>query len=224
MRIQEPSLIQIQGLNQSAQGQPVHKNRFASQNRMAGSQPVWQQPKLQDMQANFNPQLEPATGISSGVPADKQMGFADLLDVINPLQHIPLVSTLYRKVTGDVIGPAAQFIGGALFGGPIGAASAMADAAIRDRTGKGFTDNMTALVTDSDQAFKQETDMDLASSADFGAIMPAAGRHYTFGAVPRTAGLMPIWGAPVQTASASKPVKALSLDTDFALMLQRLEA
>ncbi|MSQ67469.1 MAG: hypothetical protein EXR83_04655 [Gammaproteobacteria bacterium] len=48
--------------------------------------------------------------------------FADVLDVVNPLQHIPLVSTLYRRLTGDAIDPAMQLAGGALYGGPVGVA------------------------------------------------------------------------------------------------------
>ena len=37
---------------------------------------------------------------------DKEEGlsFGDFLEIINPLQHIPVVSTLYRMVTGDEIG------------------------------------------------------------------------------------------------------------------------
>ena len=31
--------------------------------------------------------------------------FLDMLDIINPLQHIPVVSTLYRAITGDTIEP-----------------------------------------------------------------------------------------------------------------------
>lgn len=48
--------------------------------------------------------------------------FGDIIDIINPLQHIPIVNSIYRKVTGDVIAPAMEIAGGALFGGPIGAA------------------------------------------------------------------------------------------------------
>ncbi|MDP6473864.1 MAG: hypothetical protein QF894_03030 [Alphaproteobacteria bacterium] len=30
-------------------------------------------------------------------------GFDDFLDLINPLQHIPIISTIYREITGDTI-------------------------------------------------------------------------------------------------------------------------
>jgi hypothetical protein len=53
---------------------------------------------------------------------DKGLSFRDLLDIVNPLQHIPGVSQLYRKLTGDEIKPSMELAGGALFGGPIGVA------------------------------------------------------------------------------------------------------
>ncbi len=53
---------------------------------------------------------------------DDGPSFSDVLDLVNPLQHIPIVGALYRKLTGDVIAPAIRVAGGALFGGPIGAA------------------------------------------------------------------------------------------------------
>ena len=42
---------------------------------------------------------------------DDGFGFDDLLDVINPLQHIPLIGTLYREVTGDQIKTPARLAG-----------------------------------------------------------------------------------------------------------------
>lgn len=48
------------------------------------------------------------------------LGFADLVDVVNPLQHIPVISNIYREMSGDTIHPVMQVAGGALFGGPIG--------------------------------------------------------------------------------------------------------
>ena len=47
--------------------------------------------------------------------------FGDVVDVVNPLQHIPVIGSLYRKITGDQIDPGARIAGGALFGGVIGA-------------------------------------------------------------------------------------------------------
>ena len=61
---------------------------------------------------------------------DQEFGFGDLVDMVNPLQHIPLVSTLYRDLTGDSIGPAARVIGGPLYGGPIGGGAALVNVLI----------------------------------------------------------------------------------------------
>ena len=38
--------------------------------------------------------------------------FLDFIDMINPLQHIPLVGSAYRELTGDEIDPASRVIGG----------------------------------------------------------------------------------------------------------------
>ncbi|MGB1539373.1 MAG: hypothetical protein ACPG80_00275 [Rickettsiales bacterium] len=63
-------------------------------------------------------------------------GFDDLLDFINPLQHIPVVSTIYRAVTGDEIGTGPRIFGGAVLGGVVGAGMALANAAVEYETGK----------------------------------------------------------------------------------------
>ena len=57
--------------------------------------------------------------------------FGDLFDLINPLQHVPLIGNLYRKLTGDIIDPAIRIAGGALFGGPLGAAFATASVLLK---------------------------------------------------------------------------------------------
>jgi len=42
--------------------------------------------------------------------------FDDLLDLINPLHHVPIVGTIYRAITGDEIKPEMQVSGDLLFG------------------------------------------------------------------------------------------------------------
>jgi hypothetical protein len=71
--------------------------------------------------------------------------FLDFLDIINPLQHIPVVGTLYRSITGDEIDPGARIAGGTLFGGPIGTVVAMADVTIEGSTGQDMGEHMMAL-------------------------------------------------------------------------------
>ena len=62
--------------------------------------------------------------------------FFDLLDIINPLQHIPGVSFLYRKITGDTIDPGSRIIGGTILGGPIGAIANLGDVMLQHKTGE----------------------------------------------------------------------------------------
>lgn len=57
--------------------------------------------------------------------------FGDILDIVNPLQHIPIVNSIYRKITGDTIAPVMQVAGGALFGGPLGAAISLVTTAFQ---------------------------------------------------------------------------------------------
>ncbi len=90
-------------------------------------------------------------GVKSAAPVEN-VSFMDvvkgLIDIVNPLQHIPIVSSIYRRLTGDEIGPIAEIAGGGLFGGPIGAAMGLASATIHAATGKDMTDNVLALMTD----------------------------------------------------------------------------
>jgi len=76
----------------------------------------------------------PATGSAEGNPfklfGDDGLTFRDLLDLINPLHHIPVIGTIYRRLTGDTIDPAMRIIGGGLLGGPIGAAASLAGAVV----------------------------------------------------------------------------------------------
>lgn len=63
-------------------------------------------------------------------------GIGDLIDVINPLQHIPFVSTLYRAMTGDEISAGARLAGGGIFGGIPGLISSAVNVAFEAGTGE----------------------------------------------------------------------------------------
>lgn len=101
--------------------------------------------------APFTQSYAPAEGskpdIAYEAPAESESGFGflDVVDIINPLQHLPVIGTLYRKFTGDVIGPVASVIGGALFGGPVGAASSLANMAVKEGTGRDVGENLLAM-------------------------------------------------------------------------------
>ncbi|MEX1036289.1 MAG: hypothetical protein WDZ54_10050 [Sneathiella sp.] len=83
-------------------------------------------------------------------------GFDDFLDIINPLQHIPGVSSLYREITGDELSPGARMIGGTIFGGGIGLAASFINSAIEDATGHDIGGHMVALFSGEDEAVPAE--------------------------------------------------------------------
>ena len=87
-----------------------------------------------------------------GLFQDGDFSLADLLDVINPLQHIPIVSSLYRELTGDRIGHGARLAGGVLFMGPLGGLSALANIALLEASGKDAGDHALALFKDDPAA------------------------------------------------------------------------
>ena len=58
---------------------------------------------------------------------------------------IPVISTIYRSISGDTIDPGAKIAGGTLFGGPIGAAFSSLDVAVKHRTGHDIANHATAF-------------------------------------------------------------------------------
>ncbi len=88
----------------------------------------------------------PAAASGAAAPASGDSGFfANLLDVINPLQHIPVVGTLYRAITGDTIQPLEQLAGDALYGGVLGFVASAANLVFKDITGKDVGDTVLAF-------------------------------------------------------------------------------
>ena len=73
--------------------------------------------------------------------------FADILDVINPLQHLPVVSTLYREFSGDTLSAGARIRGGTLFGGPIGLFASIVSSIIEGETGGDIGKNVFAAAS-----------------------------------------------------------------------------
>jgi hypothetical protein len=72
--------------------------------------------------------------------SNQETFFDDVLDIVNPLQHIPVVSTLYRAATGDKIGDLERVAGDTLYGGLTGLGSSLANLAFKHITGKDFGD------------------------------------------------------------------------------------
>lgn len=97
-----------------------------------------------------NPYLQPKVVAKpeESTEASNDFSFADLLDIINPLQHIPLVSTLYRSITGDTIKPESRILGGALLAGPVGLVVGVINSIAEEVTGKDVGEHLIALFED----------------------------------------------------------------------------
>lgn len=98
---------------------------------------------------------------------DDGFSFADLIDVVNPLQHIPFVSTYYREMSGDEIAAAPRVMGSTLFFGPIGLAGALANVFVESSTGKDIGEHMASWVSpdEAEQAPDRATGTALAASS-----------------------------------------------------------
>jgi hypothetical protein len=90
---------------------------------------------------------------SAEKPADqKESFFHHLLDVVNPLQHLPVIGTIYRAITGERLDPVEKIAGDTLYGGLWGAVTSIADVAFESLTGKSFEDTALALFKGDDKA------------------------------------------------------------------------
>jgi len=83
----------------------------------------------------------------SGIWQSGKFSFGDFIDMINPLQHLPVISGIYRKFTGDEMGDAARMIGGAIYGAVLGSwisglASAVANVFVSHSTGKDIPEHV----------------------------------------------------------------------------------
>ena len=125
--------------------------------RMAGSVPQWSSAKTstdkiqQTLESAQNSSLSPNNAMAyaggNASAYQEEFSFGDLLDMVNPLHHVPVLGHIYREVTGDEIKPIGQIMGGAVFGGPVGAASGLVNTIVEEETGKDIAGNTLAMVS-----------------------------------------------------------------------------
>ncbi|MDH3231888.1 MAG: hypothetical protein OEQ29_00050 [Alphaproteobacteria bacterium] len=136
--------------------------------------------------------------------------FHDILDVINPLHHLPIVNSIYRAETGDEIGAVPRILGSMLYGGGlvgalVGAASAVVNIVVEHETGKDLGQHIyTALFGEG-----------------------AAGRRTTQVAASKTGGANAGETKPAETpnaASAAQAAKAASAAVAGAAAAQKAQA
>ena len=103
--------------------------------------------------------------------------FKDLLDIVNPLQHIPVVGSIYRYLTGDEESGGARIIGDSLYGGPIGfGVSVVSTALLTDSSGKDLGERLLASTFGPrDGSAPTTTAVAANTTAAPGSASPAAG-------------------------------------------------
>ncbi len=160
--------------------------RWVVNERMGGRIPVWETVSTakQDVEHNLNMAKNGQNKKAEQKPQDfktalsyqntntphntplyaeqEEFGFGDLFDMVNPLHHIPIVGHLYRNITGDEIRPISQIIGGAVFGGGLGAASSLVNVIVEEETGKDLAGNTVAFLTEGKIPQLKEMRMALA--------------------------------------------------------------
>ncbi|MBA4209545.1 MAG: hypothetical protein C0454_08445 [Parvibaculum sp.] len=150
-------------------------------------------------------------------PQGSELSFADLVDTINPLQHIPVVSDIYRHLTGDTLSPQSRVAGGILFGGVIGGVASVMSLAISGDSEKGAGDVLLASLLGGE---KEPAGTQLAE-AEKPAEAPAATAAAPLPEAPlRTASLAPSRPAeaPAKPAPAAAPAPNLSPEAFNALL------
>jgi hypothetical protein len=99
--------------------------------------------------------------------------FGDFLDLINPLQHIPVVSSVYRTLTDEHINPVSRIVGDTLYGAALGGVSALAgavgaigDAVLEAQTGNDSTGNVVAALMGTDTPSSSEAPAQVAETTN----------------------------------------------------------
>lgn len=89
---------------------------------------------------------------------DPKSFFKAFLEVVNPLQHLPVISNIYRYLSGDTIHPITRILGDGLYGGFVGLASGFVNATVEAISGKDIGGNILAMVFgESDTAPKSDS-------------------------------------------------------------------
>ena len=78
--------------------------------------------------------------------ASRDLTFDELVDVINPFHHLPVINSLYRDISGDEISGSARLLGSLIYGGPVGLLASMGHVVSEETNGKDLTENLVAWV------------------------------------------------------------------------------
>ncbi len=141
-------------------------------------------------------------------------GFKDLLDIVNPLQHLPVIGSVYRYLTGDEPSGGARIVGDALYGGPIGLGVGVVSSMLSDSQGHDVGEQMLAKVFGSHDDAVPPTAVASATQTSAPASFPPTpiaaarpnARTIASAAAPTTPG-----ASPFATPTATSPVDMTGL-------------
>jgi hypothetical protein len=108
-----------------------------------------------DTNASERTKAEKNSKKSFGLWENSEMGFGDFVDIINPLQHLPIIATIYRNRTGDALGFASRVIGGALWGRIGGFVTGAINGVVDWMTGKDIGDHIYSAFFDNSGELKK---------------------------------------------------------------------
>jgi hypothetical protein len=123
--------------------------------------------------------LVPSSGAGTATPSGG-VSFGDILDTINPLQHIPVLSSLYRAATGSKISAGSQIAGDTLYGALLpggavaGLLSSSANVAVKAVTGEDIGEHVVNTLVGTPPAAPAPAGIPLVAST---ATTPAPATH-----------------------------------------------
>lgn len=109
-------------------------------------------PQATDVAAKTDASSAAPTTKTAATDTDHKSFWDNLWDTVNPLEHFPVVSTIYDKVTHNHVGDLEKVAGDTLYGGPMGLASSLANVAFEHITGKSFGDMVMGWITGDDDS------------------------------------------------------------------------
>ncbi len=151
---------------------------------------------------------------------DKTFSFSDFLDMVNPLQHIPVISSVYRSVTDEKINPVSRVAGDIMYGGVFGVASAVmgavgaaADSMIEAQTGKDAVGFVLASLSGDDTASAKTATQPSATAL---AAAPAPSATLASATVPAVTTAGPTV-ASANAITSSSPAQGIALAKSFPI-------
>ena len=142
-----------------------------------------------EIQATTSPAATPAAQTTAA--HGHTFSFHEFLSDINPLQYLPVVGTIYRALTGDVI-PEALREGGSLLvsglmGGPIGLITSIAETIAEKATGIDPEKIVTAMFNGTSPAVTASATPPAAAPASTSAPAQTSAAELSTPAAPRVA-------------------------------------